>query len=307
MVRVNQIVAAATLVATVAAPALARTWTDASGAYSVEADLVGYTEDSVIIKRCDQHLAAIEIEKLSDDDKRFVATEEARLAAEKLHETQQTWTSVNGVTIIGNVVDYVSKEVTFERKRGKVFVNGRVFKNLPKVYQQIAPKIVSYYESNNVSDEASLGSWLAHRRAEPATYQVDGVVMELPGGDEYAFPFFLFQESDLEVLKPGWDRWAAMNDDYQSRRNAGDELRTMAAAYQSNQQANQQIARLQLGMQAVNAGVTSLWEVTLYPGRGVAGQPIWAVVPGRDSRVATANALANNPGYVAGPVRRVSN
>ena len=57
-------------------------------------------------------------------------------------------------------------------------------------------------------------------------------------------------------------------------------------------------------MQAVEIGLTSLWEVTLYPQNG--GQPVWAVVPGRDSRTAQSNALAQNPGCTLGPVRRVS-
>ena len=59
-------------------------------------------------------------------------------------------------------------------------------------------------------------------------------------------------------------------------------------------------------MQAVQAGLTSLWEVTLFPAGGRGGPPLWVVVPGRDSRQATAAALQQNPGFVAGPVRRVA-
>ena len=46
----------------------------------------------------------------------------------------------------------------------------------------------------------------------------------------------------------------------------------------------------------MQAGVTSLWEVTLYPARGTAGPPLWVVVPGRNSIDATNQALAQNPG-----------
>jgi hypothetical protein len=46
--------------------------------------------------------------------------------------------------------------------------------------------------------------------------------------------------------------------------------------------------------------------VTLYPAAGQGGPPLWVVMPGRDSRQATAAALAQYPGYVAGPVRRVA-
>ncbi|MEN0111054.1 MAG: hypothetical protein AAF805_10050, partial [Planctomycetota bacterium] len=86
----------------------------------------------------------------------------------------------------------------------------------------------------------------------------------------------------------------------------GLELRSLAEAYRKDAAQRDRVARLQLGMQAIEAGVTSLWEVTLYPGPGVGGPPLWVASPGRDSRAATAAALARNPGYVAGPVRRVS-
>jgi hypothetical protein len=67
-----------------------------------------------------------------------------------------------------------------------------------------------------------------------------------------------------------------------------------------------EIAMMQLQLQAVQADLTSLWEVTLFPVAGQGGPPLWVVVPGRDSRQATLAALEKNPGYVPGSVRRVS-
>ena len=59
----------------------------------------------------------------------------------------------------------------------------------------------------------------------------------------------------------------------------------------------------QAQLQAVQAGITSMWEVTLYPARGNANPPLWVTATGRNSLEATRNALTQNPGYVAGPVR----
>lgn len=284
----------------------ARTWTDSSGRYTVDADLVALTDKSIVLQSSDHRLVSIEIEQLSKQDQAFLATEEATLAADKVAKKQQTWTTVDGLEIIGNVVDYVERDVTVQRRRGKVYVNDRVFDNLPEVYQKIVPRIVAHFEGRPITDKASLESWLVHRKGQPATYHCEGVILELPTGDEYAFPFFLFRDEDLEVLKPGWDHWLAANGNYESQASRSDELRTLAAAHHQDALVTQQIARLQLGMQAVEAGVTALWEVTLMPGAGVAGTPLWVVVPGRDSRQATMVALSRNPGYVAGPVRRVS-
>lgn len=289
-----------------ASPCDARTWTDSSGRYTVDAGLVALMDGAVVLQRGDHHLVSIEVDRLSKADQEFLSTEDARRAAKQTTDQQQTWTTRGGLQILGNVVDYVAKDVTVQRRRGKVYVNDRVFDNLPEVYQKIVPRVVANFEGKPIDDKSALESWLTHRKGQPATYHCEGVVLELPSGDEYAIPFFLLSDEDLQVLQPGWDRWVAAQGDYQSQSGVADELRTLAAARQQDAQVTQQIAKLQLAMQAVDAGVTSLWEVTLAPGPGVAGAPLWVVVPGRDSRQATSVALSRNPGYVAGAVRRVS-
>lgn len=299
------LLAASALVFT-AAPGVARTWSDDSGQYTVDAELVAITDKAVVLQRGDHGLVSIDVAQLSQEDQAYLATEEAKLAADKIANKQQTWTTVGGIEIIGNVVDYVTKDVTVQRRRGKVYVNDRVFDNLPEVYQKVVPRVVAHFEGKPITDKASLESWLIHRKGQPATYHCEGFILELPTGDEYALPFFLFRDEDLAVLKPGWDHWVAVQGNYESQSSMSDELRTLAAARQQDSAVTQQIARLQLAMQAVDAGVTSLWEVTLTPGLGVAGTPLWVVVPGRDSRQATEVALSRNPGYFAGAVRRVS-
>lgn len=292
----------------VAAPAVhARTWTDATGKYTIEADLIAFDDDQVILQRkSDGALGSVELGKLCSDDQAYCGGKEAADAAAGVIDAPQTWTLKSGLQVPGRLVDYVRREVTMQRRRGKVYVNDRQFDNLPDVYKKIAPKVVGYYEKNRVDDEKKLTSWLVRRKGQPVTYTVDGVILELPSGDEYAVPFFLFSEQDLEVLRPGWEEWLAAAGEYDSQQDRSFELQSLAAAYKQDSEQRQQIARLQLGMQAVEAGMTSFWEVTLYPGPGVPGPPLWVLSPGRDSRTAGQGALARNPGYTLGPVRRVS-
>ena len=63
---------------------------------------------------------------------------------------------------------------------------------------------------------------------------------------------------------------------------------------------------MQLQMQGYQAGLFDLWEVRLVPGRSVASPPLSVVVPARDSRSAAVEAVRRNPGFTAGPVRKVS-
>jgi hypothetical protein len=121
-------------------------------------------------------------------------------------------------------------------------------------------------------------------------------------------PLALFSDKDLNLLKPGWERWQAAHrgKDYPAQEDHGFLLRSLAAARFRDAQVQREIASMQLKLQAVQAGLTSLWEVTLYPAGGHGGPPLWVVVPGRNSRDAQAAALGQNPGYSAGPIRRVA-
>jgi hypothetical protein len=187
-------------------------------------------------------------------------------------------------------------------------VNDRAFENLPEFYQLLIPKIVAQSEGLRRNDRAALESWLARQPGATRTLHLDGVVLETENGDEYGVPFDLFSDEDMKLLKPGWEKWLAAHSskDFGERDHRAFMLRSLAAARAHDNRVQREIAMMQLQLQAVSAGLTSLWEVTLYPAAGQGGPPIWVVEPGRNSRDATAAALARNPGYVAGPVRRVA-
>lgn len=285
-----------------------RTWTDSTGKYTIEASLIAFNDHQVIIERAsDKELGAVDVDKLSDADREYLATQEAVKAANDRTGELQRWTLANSLQVNGRLVDYAHREVVVRRSRGKVYVNDRVLGNLPPIYQRIIPQIVAN-AGNKVTDEPSLTRWLSARSGKPQTFTVDGVVLELENGDEYVVPFFMFSHEDLNILQVGWDEWLAAHssDNHKARQQEALQLQVEAARYHKNQEQQQRIAEMQFGLQAVDAGVTSMWEVTLYPARGNSGQPLWVTGFARDSRSATEQALAKHPGYVAGPVRRVS-
>jgi hypothetical protein len=295
------------LVLVSALPSFARTWTDSTGQYKIDADLVGYNDKTVILQREDKQLGAIEIAKLSQADQEYLKSKEAEERANEVAGKKQIWTLRDGTKVPGRVVDYARRDITVQRRRGKIYANDRQFENLPEIYQRMLPKVVAHFERINNPDRRGLEAWLVRQKGQPRTFTVEGVIMELENGDEYGVPFFFFADEDLNVLKPGWDEWlAAHKDDYYQQADHALMIQSLAAARQHDQAVQREIALMQLNLQAVQAGLTSLWEVTLYPGRGNAGPPLWVVMPGRNSQQAIAGALSQNPGYVAGPVRRVA-
>src|SRR4051794_5214720 len=115
--------------------AAARVWTDSSGKYTVEADLIAYNDKTVILERPDHQLGQVPIEQLSQADREYLKSKEASEAAQKVAGATQTWTLRNGLKIVGNVVGYARKELVLQRRRGSIYVNDRLFDNLPPIYQ----------------------------------------------------------------------------------------------------------------------------------------------------------------------------
>ncbi|TWT88208.1 hypothetical protein Mal64_16870 [Pseudobythopirellula maris] len=306
LLTLRRLVLTALLTLLAASPAAARTWTAAAGGYTVEAEVVAFNDEKVVLQREDHHLVSLEIDKLSEADREYLASQDARLKADEIYGQDQVWTSRKGLKVVGKVVDYVKKDVTIERKRGRVYVNGRVFENLPAIYQKIVPQIVAFFEENEVKDKESLESWLIHKKGAPQTYACEGVLFEVAGGDEYGVPFFIFSEEDQRLLKGAYDEWVGSQGDYESQQDAAFELQSLAAARHQDAEVSHQIGKLQLVAQAATAGITNVWEVTLYPNGPLNSAPQFVVVQGRDSRTATQNALQQYPGSSVGPVRKLS-
>ena len=297
------------LLAVVLAPANAREWNDVTGRYTLEADLIGFDDEMVILQRQNKELGSFPIEQLSKADRAYLESKEAQAIHSANIDQLQTWTTADGLKVVGRVVDYARREVTVQRRRGRIYVNDTVFGNLPEVYQTILLGVVGHLESIPMPDEQALDTWVRTLRGQPRVYELEGIQFELENGDEYGVPFFLFSKQDQVVLQSGWEYWLKDVADYEKRDDHAFRLQSLAASYQQNQQNQQnqrQIALMNLNMQAIQAGLTSAWEVTLYPAAGNPSPPRWVVTMGRNSLEATNQALQQNPGFVSGPVRKVS-
>jgi hypothetical protein len=303
------------LVASIAC-AGSREWSDATGTVKINGTLLAVDETEVVLKldkrEKGRELLAISIADLSDADKEYLKSKEAE-AELKLDGEQHVWELKNGLKVFGRAVSFVQKDVVMQRRRGKLYVNDRPMDNLPEVYQKMVPYVVGYFEKTTFETKRKFEDWVVSQKTKINTYPCEALLIEFPNGDEYGVPLFFFTESVLERLKPSYEQWqsdrkATMSADEQAERQRQHDLyvQSHAAAYQQNQQEMMQIAKLQLLMNSVSAGATDLWEVYMYPGRGVYGYPISVVVPGRNSDQASQLAMQKNPGYVVGPIRKVA-
>jgi len=302
MVKTLPVLAVCVAMAVWTAAAPARVWTDATGRYTVEAELVAIDGNSAVLKKPDHKLVHVVIDQLSAKDQEYLKSQEALETDRKSEETMQTWTLRNGLKVVGRVIDYGRKDVTLQRRRGKLYVNDRLFDNLPPAYRELMPHLVAHFENVPIDGKKGLDAWVLKQHGQPRTFSCEGVKLELENGDEYLIPFFAFADADLEVLQPGWHRWQAADQDRSKQEHQSFLLQSQAHAYQQDQMAKQQISMMQLQMQAYEAGLFALWEVELLPAPGQRLSPMIVVVPGRDSRMAAAEASAKYPGYVVGAV-----
>jgi hypothetical protein len=287
----------------------AREWTDKSGQFKVGGTLVAYDDVEITLK-LDQkskghELLAIPIQQLSEADRQYLQSEEVKLTLDA-SESKHTWTLRNGLKVIAKVVDFAKQDVVIQRRRGKIFVNDQLLEAMPEVYQRMVPRIVEHFEHRTLPNDKAFQDWMKEQKANARTFTCEGVVLEFPNGEEFAFPFFLFADSDRALMEPGWQQWEKSTAEAEEQRQHSLYLQSQAAAYQQSQQQQMKMARLQLQLQAVTAGVTDMWEVYLEPGPNIRGYPISVAVYARNSEAAEINALSRNPGYVVGYARKLA-
>jgi hypothetical protein len=286
----------------------AREWTDASGRFSFEAELISYSDQHVILKMPDERLVSVALDQLSDADRQFVDETRERGIAEPAPQPQQTWNLANGQQLVGEVVEYGKRTVEIRRSRGRLYVNDRPFDQLPKIYQDLVLRLISHHENLNINQLSDVTAFLSRQPRQRVAYEVEGVMLELENGEMYGVPFMMFSEEDRRLLRTGYRSWlqAHQEDSYRHDEESL-MLRTQAQMFQqADRQMELQMQRMQLQLLGAAAGLFSFWQIELLPPLGMGGFPLIVVVPARNSQEASMLAQQNYPGFRIGLSRRLN-
>jgi SLA1 homology domain 1, SHD1 len=278
-------------------PVSAREWTDASGKFKQEADLVDFDEHLVVLKKADGHLVALPRETLSSDDLNYLNSAEAEKAVKDAASQDRTWTMRDGKQVKGRVVEYGRREIIMVRRNGKLYVNDRPFETLSELHRYVVPKLVSHFENETVTDDKAILKLLIAKKGMPLRYQAEGVMLELDDGQLFAVPLFLFATKDANMLKPGWEAWNKSDQDERRREEESTLARSLANESQKHRDMEIKLQMLQLASQWFD-----LWEVELMAPNGRASS---LVVPGIDSASATQLALKQCPNCQVGAIRKL--
>ncbi len=283
-----------------------RVWSDKSGRFQVEADMIAFSDSSVVLKRPSGELLGIAVGELSTSDQEYLRMKETAEKASKSASEMQIWTSKDGMKVRGRVLAYGRKDLIVQRKLGSVTFDGKRFGSIDPLHQKLLLKIVSHLEQQKLEDEKSLEAWARTIGGEPKKYRLEGVLLELETGDQIGVPFFLFASEELAILEPGWQRWVEEKASDEQREHESFLMRSQAMAYQQDR-VQRQIEMVKLELLAAAAGIIGIWDVRLIPRPGLRGMPMRVMVPAANSEVARSVASARFPGYVVSGMRRANN
>jgi len=287
-----------------------RGWTDREGRLLIRGELIAASEDAIVIRKANRDLIAVPLAAISDEDRGAVAdyrqSQGSDPATPETIDQFHTWTTRGGLEFKARIKAFAERKVQFGARSGMVMVNGISLTNLDNFRLQVAIRVVAEFDDPSVTTEADLRRWLRGHQGNPPSFLIQGVMAELPDGTEVPVPFFLFGAEDLEVLRPGWERWRDGQESEATQRQESFLLAVQADQYRRQEQEAQQIRLMQTELLGAAAGLTTIWEVYLSPPPGVFGRPLSVVVSARDSLQAQRMAAARYPGFVVGATRAIS-
>ncbi len=310
MLRVLTIVAAIAL--TFQLPgAFARNWSDSTGKFKVEADLIAHSKEHVVLKTKKGRLISLDVQQLSEEDRKFLASSEAAVGSLGDKDKDHVWAlNIKDMKLVGALKGYYAEDYLVQTNGTAIVVNGKKERELTELFLRILPAIVNNFEGTDLADTKALNHWLKENRKSEHKYHVEGVYLKLASGVTVAVPTFLFGTAEQEFLNPGLERWRAIQTEkLESQHKAELErkeammMEASARAYQANQAIQTRAQILQLEMLAVSAGVTELWEVALIPNVPY-GHPFSVIVPARDSGTAEQLAIQRYPAARIAAIRK---
>lgn len=287
-----------------------RNWTDREGRFLIRGELIAASDDAVVVRKPNRDLIAVPLDAISDEDRGVVddhrRAEGSDVATPDTIGQFHSWTTRGGFEFKARVKAFVERTVEFGVRAGVITVNGTSLANLDGFRRQLAVRVVAEFDDPSVASEADLRRWIQRHQGDPPSFPVQGVLMELADGTEVPAPFFIFGAKDLEILRPGWERWRDSQENEAVQQQESFLLAVQADEYRRHEQEAQQIRLMQLELLGAATGLTTIWEVYLSPPPGVFGRPLSVVVSARDSLQAQRMAAARYPGFVVGPTRSLT-
>jgi hypothetical protein len=284
-------------------------WTDASGRYTTQAALVDFDGQTVVLKNVSGRLVSVPLERLSRNDQAFLTSQASFMAAPPAVNGNRVWSLRDGSRIVGQAADFGRSPLTIQRQYGRILVNGKYIEDLSPLAQQVARRVIEYFDRTEIDNYADLQRWASRQGRAIREFTFNGVQFETANGEKQAIPFFMLSKEDQQYLQPGWEQWVAEERLFQEQKQyneAGRRQEELLAQARTRDYQRGFYENQMLQLNAIQAGILSEWVVQLYPSSGNPGMPMQVLVPARTSSAAKYEVAMRYPGYYPGPVAKVS-
>lgn len=315
--------------------AKARTWTDATGRYKVNAKFITADDDQVVLEDHDGDLTVVRRDELSTPDREWVKRHLSRKKPNDAHRGGNTrtrntekpshqesnatannrdakWVLRDGKIVTGVLIGFGTQTLVVERNRGQVFLGHKLLSEYPTAFSQVIPEIVAKADNVELSDVSTLEEHLADLGGGPLSYDVSGVQILLDSGETLTIPMSLLDTHEASEVAPGFARWKAAQAEgvpLVERTESSQLERLLLDTYQRRplppESANRKVRLMQLKLLAADAGVTDIWEVVLHSGKPYT-YPYSVVVAAENSAIAQERALLQYPAWRAITARKLS-
>lgn len=297
-------------------PLQAREWTDSTGNFKIEADLIAFDGDTVVLRAKAGRLIALKISDLSKDDLAFLKTPEVAAFENSapVPETPTAWSLMNGQVVRGAITGIGVQQVVIFRRDSKTHISFDGKENTDPIYKTLLPEIVNHLASTSFKTLDELDRHLATLKPPTLTYAIPTVRVATTKG-EVNIPNFLLKKEEQSYLWSASERLRSLQESELSseeREKIAARENFLARSYGRgrNQAANApvEISPMQLEFLAnatLVAARAEFWEVAISPPNPYM-MPFTVVVPAADSADAEAQVAARFPQYQLIGVSRAS-
>jgi len=222
-----------------------RVWSDTSGSFQIEAELVEFYTGAEIVslRGTDGALRYIPLSSLCEADRDFVAEQQASGVSEEepvtapLPALQQpevelpdpnanpeagenpvivingeqdleVWRLVDGRQIGFTSWRFAEKTISFSRRSGKIYYGRQEFEDLPDWQQKLAMNDLGERFNKDIESISDLSYNLARTTDQHVSYEATGVELILPDGSSFLVPFYEIHHENRAPIQEEWLAWA---------------------------------------------------------------------------------------------------
>jgi hypothetical protein len=132
-------------------PLLAREWSDNSGHFKVEADLIAFDGETVVLRAKSGRLLAIKLADLSAADLAHLKTPEVASFenATPIPDAPTEWSLQNGQVVRGAITGIGNQQVAIFRRDSKIHISFDGKELVDPIYEALLPEIVNHFASTS--------------------------------------------------------------------------------------------------------------------------------------------------------------